>query len=215
MSSRIKPGPWMLLVPTAFFVGASVHFLFPGLARRAVDTGLPPVATAPDAPVTSFVGEVELPGGTLSVRLAPLHGEPARQAYDAGVLAERLGLAAGEPWRLVLEGELPALDAETLTIEDDRGGLLAALEALVAVADDARPDPLAALFARRSTSADGSSTSWLLWGTPPGEVPELVWITEDETLRTALVPEDVTCGSIPRYVARFEAAADEDDGGPR
>ena len=63
-----------------------------------------PAVSDPEQTVEVLVAEVQgADGSRLRARLTPLHAEPARQEFEREALQRRLGLGAGEPWRLSLE----------------------------------------------------------------------------------------------------------------
>ena len=115
-SQVARSGLW-LFAPVAMV-------LFLALRERVFPSPTPGQQSAPVAPdslgilvpVTSFEGWIPRPadGARLLARLEPLHPDPARQAFDTVVLAERFGLEtqaprgqdrAPQPWRLSLVAE--------------------------------------------------------------------------------------------------------------
>jgi hypothetical protein len=150
-------------------------------AWRARDTNLP----RPRAPVHADVERVPAAGGSLvladgrrlTVRIAPLHAEPARQSFDAAALRARFGLGEGEPFSCLVElqAATPAPESERgfdLTgarIEDERGLALASFPPARAADHASVVDPLAALAAPPSAAlAVESRVSLLMWGRAPG-----------------------------------------------
>lgn len=64
--------------------------------------GEPPVAVGDPPQVTVWTARLTSGERTLSIRLAPWHADGERQSFEARALRERLGLPAGEPFRLEL-----------------------------------------------------------------------------------------------------------------
>jgi hypothetical protein len=205
-------GPWLLFLPLFFLAGGALHFLSDG---RPEASGAPPTSTAPDTPIESWSGELEREDGErFRLRLAPLHGEHARQQHDAGVLAQRFGLPPGEPFRLELHGDAARLGAFATTafsVADARGEVLVPLAALVAPERGDVFDPVGVLLSSRSARVEGTARCVLLWGAPPTLAPELV-LDGDAGSALPLVPDAVACATLPRYlsVARVEPAEDDE-----
>lgn len=121
--------------------------------------------------------------GAVRARLTPLHAEPDRQAFDARALAQRLGLGAGEPWRLELAYEAPPdappLGLSDIAIEDASGRRIApaAPAADGRAAAGAAVDPLRALVrAPRTALRPGGTASLVLWGDAPGAGARVVGV---------------------------------------
>lgn len=128
--------------------------------------------------VPGFTGEVSLGDGrVLHARIARLHADPARQAFDAAALARRFGLGKGEPFHCLLELAGPAgpdraegFEPCALRVLDHGGEALTALPATRTTAGGAPADPLATLVAPPARAlAPGEATTLLLWGREPGE----------------------------------------------
>ncbi|MBI5433844.1 MAG: hypothetical protein HZA52_13515 [Planctomycetes bacterium] len=162
----------------------------------------PPTIASPDEGVAGFSARANLAEGVLRVRLVPLHPDAERQRFDSLALARRLGLAAGEPWRLTLtldDASAPLeLDTARLVVRDRSGDALVPLGCVVA--GDARPDsrlhdrptdrpsdPLRALVgAGLESLAPARSLDVVLWGRAPTNEPRLAGFTASGgTARTA------------------------------
>lgn len=146
--------------------------------------------------VAGYEGRMTLERGELLVRLGPLHADPERQAFDAKALAARLGLGAGEPWRLEVAftpkrayvSEVLAVDGLAIVARGAPAGAeplvrpIAAAERASASTEPA--DPLRTLFAApaslRVDLARGASL--VLWGTARGEALELRWLGRSTVL---------------------------------
>jgi hypothetical protein len=62
-----------------------------------------PVASDPDRTLDGWFASLEgADGSVLEVRLGPLYAQAERQAFDAQVLREKLGLPSGQPMRLLV-----------------------------------------------------------------------------------------------------------------
>lgn len=204
------PSVVVLAALVAFAVGTRT-------LRRDIDRDAngEPVARAPrnavpEADVGVWLGHN--PSG-LVVRLAPLSREPARQAFDAGALAARLGLEPGQPFRLECCAHLPKGSEPTrdVWIEDDEGVALVPLVRLVApdadpravadhgVADHGVVDPVLGLLSAPGTVAGGTVT--VLWGRAPRAGARLVGAHAELGLeRTFVVPlasSTVASGQLP------------------
>ena len=111
-------------------------------------------------------------GARLDARLEPLHPDPARQAFDAAVLSERLGLdVGGQPWRL----SLVSRGSPEPLVTDLAAVAIRGLLPLVAGGAPERPDllPLTALFgAPEGPLPSGERADLVLWGPVP-EAPAL------------------------------------------
>ena len=93
-----RSGPWLLAIPVITLIGLWL------LRSRT-----PEIPVATEAPIVSdstaripiWTAEVARPGlSSLRVRLLPLHGESARNEFDARTLRRRYGLPEGRVWRL-------------------------------------------------------------------------------------------------------------------
>lgn len=124
-------------------------------------------AAAPDVAVWTAAGD--LAGlGRVAVRVAPLHADPTRQAFEAGALRARVDGLAGEPYLVQIEIErgppsAARLDPATVRVEDDAGTALAA-PAIPASND---PDPVATLLRPPAPIAAGERVSFVLFGREP------------------------------------------------
>ena len=178
---------------------------------------LPPRASNPRSPVPAFDGRLEgSGGGVLVARLTPLHADPARQAFEARVLAERLELDAGEPWRLSLAFEagaladpLAELDVGALRVDDERGTALAPIAAEPGSSTGAA-DPLRALLAPpRGGLASGEQVDQVLWGRAPLPGAVLVGIPAagfGSSERLELAPTTVERRELAEPLARLADA---------
>lgn len=180
-----------------------------------------PVRAEPERSVPAFVGHrPELPDtAPVRARLTRLHADPARQAFDARVLRERLGLGLGEPWRLELTHEggpdSEAVALGDLGVEDHRGRALAALR-------PARGGPLAALFGPPPGHLQpGRSTQLVLWGRAPETQARLVGLGQAQAAESpadaglALAPAEVPSGTLPQSLAKRPAKNRGSENGAR
>ena len=210
---RSGPGAFVLLLPLLTLILAvlwSRHW------RQTTSGERPePPTVAQEREVEGWVGSGELaPGLSLSARLVPLHDESARQAFDREVLAQRLGLGPGQPWRLVLELGAPAagasdtnaLELKAAAVEDSAGARLGPV-----FTNRPRPaeseviDPLRALLALPAQSLDvGHTVTLVLWGEAPGSGARLVGFGEPIDLQARRVRVDV----LPATLARLDRAKD-------
>lgn len=208
---RTGPGPLVLILPLLTLILAvlwSRHWRQTSSGERPE-----PPAAAQEREVEGWVGSGELaPGLLLSARLVPLHDEAQRQSFDREVLAQRLGLGPGEPWRLVLELVAPAagaadetsLELTAAAVEDSAG---ARLEPVLADRPSAVQgevvDPLRALLALPGQSLHaGQAVTLVLWGAAPGAGARLLGFGEPIDLQARRVRVDV----LPATLARLERA---------
>lgn len=145
----------------------------------------PPPRPAPLAPEPShlagFEGVLDWGDGTrLAVLLHPLHAGDDLQAFDARVLRDKLGLTAGEPWRLTLVRSAAAPRAQPRRLEVraprvvDSGGACLSLPELSAPDATAPADPLRTLLASlEGELPPASSRTGIVWGRPPREAVRL------------------------------------------
>jgi len=167
----------------------------------------PPPAAAASSGVGGWAGTATLPGGgRLVARLAPLHADPARQAFDAAALARELGLGEGAPWRLVLalHPDPAGTGGRTVTgvsladvrIADDEGPALRSLAAPVP-SPSGVVDPVAAVMAPPTEPLEsGREVSLFLWGRPPGTTVHALGLPVEVGLVRNPAPEAV--GSTER-----------------
>lgn len=159
------PGALLLLVPIT--VAAATLAWLQG--RRP--TGQPHPEPPPSGEVLEIVAWA---GGTgasgVSAALTRLHPEPTRQSFDSRALASRLGLEAGEPWRLELHQAGDAPLALESPLEVLAGGEVI-LRSMPRVPEQAGPaDPVAVLTSPPQEVDAGGAVSLLLWGEePPAE----------------------------------------------
>lgn len=149
-------------------------------------------------------------GARLEVRLTALQGDARRQAFDRDQLAARLGLGAGEPWRLEVRydaGERSAAgDGETASVRlagaaiSDRDGV--ASRGL----DLAGRGPLAALL-RTPPELElqpGEAIQLVLWGRRPNAAPRALGLVQaGAALECMLSPVVVPESDVPASVARL------------
>lgn len=206
---RSGPGPFVLILPLLTLILAvlwSRHWRQASTGERPE-----PPTTAEEREVQGWVGSGQpAPGLLLSARLVPLHDEAARQTFDREVLADRLGLGPGEPWRLVLEFVAPtavaadtsALELMAVAVEDQAGARLGPM-----FSDRPSPaqgevvDPLRALLALPAQSLDvGHAVTLILWGQAPGAGARLLGLGEPIELQARRVRVDV----LPATLARLD-----------
>ena len=186
------------------------------LEQRSADERetLPPRASNPRSPVPAWDGRLEgSSGAALVARLTPLHADPARQAFEAGVLAERLELGPGEPWRLslgfepgALAGPLAELDVGALRVDDELGTALAPIAAGPASGTGAA-DPLRALLTCDGLAC-GERVDQVLWGRAPLPGAVLAGIPEGCAgfrERLELAPTTVERRELAEPLARLQA----------
>jgi hypothetical protein len=175
----------------------------------------------PKAPVQDEVGRVPAASGELlladgrklSVRIARLHAEAARQSFDAAALRERFALPAGEPFQCVVElqaGPNPAdtdrgFDLKDARVEDERGVALTSFPPARAARGTGIVDPLAALAAPPATLLNAENrVSLLMWGRTPGAGARFASCCERPL---SLVASDVPSREIQTTLARARAAS--------
>jgi len=155
------------------------------LAGRAADPrSVVPTPASSELGVGGWRGPTSVQARGLKLLLAPLHTGSERQAFDAKVLEERLGLGPGQPFRLevsVEEGpdcpEFALLEAAArageLFVEDHDGR---AAELLFARAGEvaAGAEPILRLFDPVETTGTERHGRLVLWGRPPGAAARLV-----------------------------------------
>ena len=157
--------------------------------------------------VGGWRGPANLEAEGLRLQLAPLHTDSERQAFDAKVLGERLGLGPGQPFRLevsVQEGSkspeydrlAAAASAGELYLEDHGGrvgGLL--FFGTGGVMDGA--EPILRLFDPAETVGLERHGRLVFWGRPPGEGARLSGPDIDWRLTAGSLSRD----ELPRFVA--------------
>jgi hypothetical protein len=190
---------WMLLPVLSLVVGV----LYVKLERRG-ERGTrpaPPSLSGPEE-IVAWSGSARGDGLVYQARLAPLHADEARLAFDRERLAERLGVGAGGPWRLELrldadpDGPVPGADAgvdlAALGVHDDAGVGLRP-PARPTAADDAPSDPLAVLAsAPDGRLVPGHGLVLLLWGERPGRGAAVSGLPVGLALEETHVPAAVT-----------------------
>lgn len=211
---REGTGAWLpVLTFVLVFAGAVIGSL---LWNQGGGIGRDRVELAPDdvLAVSGWAGPEDPFAAGLVLRLTPLHAEPERQAFDAGALAARLGLEAGEPWRLEVtwplngavkprfEKLLTALTDEpgVLTIVDDQGTCATTFAPLVT---EPKGQHLAGLFdPRRTLAVDGTGAEGQLhfWGRGPGEGARLA----GPGFSLPLTPVEVLRNELPTFVANLD-----------
>ena len=159
--------------PCALVVGVALAGWMALRPRAALDVRSPHLGS--DAPAETFglEGRVEELG--LRVRIAPLHAEPRRQAFEARTLRERFARADGEPVRLELvldEGARPVrLDLGAAMVVDARGTALVPLVRRVELPAPSAAvvaDPLRTLLAAgEGELGSGLVATCVLWGRLP------------------------------------------------
>ena len=213
MSDRLR-GAWPALLTFALLFGGAIGLsLVQGRYGRPEPAPDAPPPASGEAAIAGWRGPSDLAFAGLTLRLTPLHAEPARQAFDAAALAARLGLATdGQPWRLEVSwepvdadepGPWPALEAAiaagTLRLVDEAGDCAGPL-----VGAAADRGPLLALFdTARTFDTAAASGQVHLWGRQPGARPRLV----AEGLDLVLVPADFGRDEVATFVARAEGSA--------
>jgi hypothetical protein len=177
-----------------------------------------PSGSSPKEPVREDVelvpgtsGELVLEDGRrLSVRIARLHGESARQSFDAEALRARFGLSTGEPFQCLVELRAVAnaeeggrgFDLVGARVEDERG---VALTAFPAVSPSLIVDPLAALVAPPTALVPVENrVSLLLWGRAPGADARFETCCERPVV---LHSAEVPAREIQTTLARVRSAA--------
>jgi len=210
---RSGPGPFVLILPLLTLILAvlwSRHWRQSSTGERPA-----PPAVAQEREVAGWVGSGELaPGLFLSARLVPLHDEAPRQTFDREVLADRLGLGPGEPWRLVLELVAPgpgttdasSLDLIAAAVKDSAGVRLGPVfpHELSPSAGEI-VDPLRALLGLPASGLEvGHAVTLVLWGEAPGPGARLVGFGEPIDLQARRVRVDV----LPATLARLDRAED-------
>ena len=148
-----------------------VWWLHPANAPHA-----PPAASNPDQPIAALSAEFTTPAGAVvTARLAPLHADPSRQAFESASMRAHFALPEGQPWRLSLRygaeaaaDSTPALALGAVEVSDDNG---VALSSIPGIATGTEPaDPLRALLLAPSGSLQaGQAVDWVLWGRAPAE----------------------------------------------
>ena len=157
--------------------------------------------------VEAFAGDVEIQKGLrLTLRLAPLHATAGQQRFDAGALAARFGLAAGEPFVLEIsargEGTIAAGALRKIAIEDEHGPALAPFPAAAAL-DNEPADPLATLLAPPAGKLrSGTAVSVILWGRAPAADARVKGLGDVEV---ALAPTRMGSRELDTALARIDA----------
>lgn len=158
---------WLLGVPAVMLCALVYAQLRARGALRSEQRAALPHAAADAA--QHWSGRYELAGGALELELAPLHAQLERQRFDAGALAARLGLEAGEPWALDLRwskelapaggdsaeasaSEPAGLALGGLKVEDAQGEALRALVECAAAAEGREAPRATDVHAARAVS---------------------------------------------------------------
>ncbi|MDF1798067.1 MAG: hypothetical protein P1V81_02745 [Planctomycetota bacterium] len=211
---REGTGAWLpVLTFVLVFAGAVVGSMLWGQGGEIVRDQ---VDLAPDdvLEVSGWAGPEDPFAAGLVLRLTPLHAEPERQAFDAGALAARLGLEAGQPWRLEVTWPLGAgvkprfeklfaalTEAPTsLTIVDDQGLCASTFARLVT---EAHGRHLVQLFDPERTlevSAERAEGQLHFWGRGPGEGARLA----GPGFSLPMAPVEVLRGDLPTFVANLD-----------
>lgn len=145
-------------------------------------------------------------------RLAPLHADPTRQAFEAGTLRGRVDGLDGEPYRLqiaVQRGDADEglrLDPLALRVVDDAGTALVVPE----LETGGAPDPIATLLRPPAPVGPGEQASFLLFGRAPGAGARLV-DAAGETL--PLTPGNAPAGGADLPIASVDRTARASDEG--
>lgn len=180
-----------------------------------------PSGSSPREPVREDVdlvpgtsGELVLEDGRrVSVRIARLHGESARQSFDAVTLRTRFGLSAGEPFQCLVElRAIPnaeeggrGFDLTGARVEDERGVALTAFPSVEATSPSSIVDPLAALVAPPTALVPVENhVSLLLWGRAPGADARFETCCERPVV---LHSAEVPAREIQTTLARVRSAA--------
>lgn len=199
---RLHVGPIVLIPPLLVGVYAALWFLThpaggpDGVGQLSDAAG----HVAPEE-LQALEGSLDLGEGHLGVRLTPLQAVAAWQEFDAHVLADRLGLGPGEPWRLEVMYESGQQDVDILPARvTDSDGL--ALEAVRLKLSSERPfDPLRVLFGRPPMKLPADTEAQLLlWGRRPGKSGEL----ELGSRRIGLRPTVVGFEELRGFVAGID-----------
>ena len=208
-------GPLLLVLPLAFAFGFALRALrgdspvsLPGESLSERDAALLPDVHA-TAEVDGFGASLDLPGGQLKLRLAPLEPVQAVQEFIADSWGTRLGLGEGEPWRLDLqlsEETSEPLSLIGLLVEDEEGLALSS-PTLSEVAGDPRA---ALLRPRRAPLAPGHRREVVLWGRPPGVGARLVFGEREIALESV----HYQAGELPRWLAAPARTAESETGDP-
>lgn len=188
---------------------AALWWLRIGPPTAGETTGEPPVAVGAPPDVTVWRGVFDLGDGrALTARLSPWHADAQHQAFEARALRRRLGLGAGEPFRLELsvaaeDGGAP-LDVESaaLWVEGPSG-------ALRAPAVDPRTDALGALLGPTASAlGDGDALQVALWGpAPAGDVALRGFEEVGPAVESWVLAETrVRADRLPRSLARLARA---------
>lgn len=189
MASRIEFGgrSWTISGPVLVFLcGVALlpiaAFVVIGL-RPSNAPHAPPSASNPDQPIAALTAEFTRSGGggVISARLSPLHVDAGRQEFERNSMRERLGLPAGEPWRLSLRLESDGSDAAPLAlgaveVRDEQGVALRSIPS--AEGSQQLADPLRALFVPPAGELQpGQAVDWVLWGRRPGDRAQLAGLS--------------------------------------
>ena len=213
--SRVfRGGAYLLLVPFSLAIAAVWWVRHPPIS--SVPTR-PPERLDPDSTHDVLGGETVLGGATLAFWLAPFEPDAQRQAFQAGALRRRYGLAEGEAWRLRLEwrpldaaqvgGQGHKLDVGRLTIVDSAGLALAPLIQKHGI------DPLATLLAPPARPLEiGTSLDLFLWGRAPLSGARLVGLDDPATAAEAALDVNLTSrplrlGDLAGPMARLDPPA--------
>jgi len=158
--------------------------------------------------VGGWRGPADLAAKGLELIFAPLHTDPKRQSYDAKMLAERLGLDAGAPFRLEVKAShmaetaalLEAARLGAVSIVDASGEAARLLPALV---QNPAPGalPILRLFAPDATLDADAGGRLIFWGRAPGSGAKLVATGATWKLSASAVPR----GDLPLFVASLNS----------
>ena len=200
MTRRASPvGPIVMIVPLLSLIAGALWM------RDRVTSGPPPAppdVADPDEAVAGWrtAGEDRF----LTAELFPLHALAERQAFEALVLAERLDLATGEPYRLRLSLTDPtvAVDPASIRVDVPAGTALA----VVRPGPTAPSGPLRTLVAPPSAlEPDGRIVDIVLWGRAP-EAPASLCVRDVDGAEHAFALERLERPrrELPAFLARLD-----------
>lgn len=106
--------------------------------------------------------------GRVVVRVAPLHADPARQAFESAALRARVAGLVGDPFlvRIEVHGDATSrerLDANTVRVDDDEGVALR----VPALPLASSGDPLSTLLHAPTPIGAGERASFVVFGREP------------------------------------------------
>lgn len=201
---RASLGPIVLLVPLFSLV---IGVLWARRARTPWNGRRPaPPALEEASERDAWVGETTRDGARIVARLLPLHDAHPRLAFERDVLAERLRLGAGRPWRLELayhelDAAAAGLELTNAQVIHDAGALALAVSRAPEPPEDGVADPLQVLLAPPGDRLEaGREVTLVLWGPAPEGVVRLV----TPGLELVLEPRRVAAVLVPETLARLD-----------